>query len=319
MATTRSILRSDAPRLVSPSKVLARANDLLHGDIPRNMFVTCLFAVLQPSSGRLRYANAGHDLPYVGGRGRVRELRATGMPLGLMPGMVYEEKDAEIAPGESLLLHSDGVAEAHDPKRKMYGFPRMREIVGQHPGGQPLIEGLLADLATFTGPAWEQEDDITLVTLVRADGEQFERILDDFELPSVPGNERQAMERVSRSAPDLEITPRALERLKTAVAEATMNAIEHGNQSRAEVPVRIEVHRTDAQLIVRITDQGGGREIPQETHPDLEAKLAGLQKPRGWGLFLIKNMVDELRVTSDERHHTVELIVRLGEGSDRGS
>src|SRR5437899_8242916 len=78
-----------------------------------------------------------------------------------------------------------------------------------------------------------------------------------------------------------------------------MNAIEHGNQGRAELAVRVEVIAMDAQVIVRITDHGGGREIPEATHPDLEAKLAGLQKPRGWGLFLIKNMVDELRVTSD--------------------
>jgi serine phosphatase RsbU (regulator of sigma subunit)/anti-sigma regulatory factor (Ser/Thr protein kinase) len=316
MATTRSILRSDAPRLVSPSKVLARANDLLHGDIPPNMFVTCLFAVLQPASGRLRYANAGHDLPYVSGGGHVRELRATGMPLGLMPGMVYEERDAEIAPGESLLLHSDGVAEAHDGQRKMYGFPRMRDIVGQHPGGQPVIDELLADLARFTGSTWEQEDDITLVTLVRSQGVSLNGFLDEFELPSVTGNERQAMERVASSIRELGLPARRLERLKTAVAEATMNAIEHGNEGRPELPVRIEVGTTAGELIVRITDRGGGRDIPEATTPDLQAKLEGLQKPRGWGLFLIKKMVDDLRVTSDERHHTVELVMRLGGGND---
>jgi serine phosphatase RsbU (regulator of sigma subunit)/anti-sigma regulatory factor (Ser/Thr protein kinase) len=314
MATTRSILRSDAPRLLSPAAVLARANDLLHGDIPPNMFVTCLFAVLQPSTGRLRYANAGHDLPYVSSGGRVRELRATGMPLGLMPGMVYEEKDAQIAPGESLLLHSDGLAEAHDPQRNMFGFPRMREIVAQHSGGQTLIDELLKHLKTFTGSSWEQEDDITLVTLVRAPGVD-DRVLDEFQVESVRGKEREAMERVAKSVRDLKLPPRDLERLKTAVSEAAMNAIEHGNQHRAELPVRIEVSTANGELIVRIIDEGGGREIPEAPTPDLEAKLAGLQKPRGWGLFLIKNMVDELRVSSDEKHHTVELVMRLDGGN----
>jgi serine phosphatase RsbU (regulator of sigma subunit)/anti-sigma regulatory factor (Ser/Thr protein kinase) len=326
MATTRSILRSDAPRLVSPSAVLARANDLLHGDIPENMFVTCLYAVLEPATGKLRYANAGHDLPYVRGespyvRGEssVRELRATGMPLGLMSGMAYDEKEAMLAPGETLLLHSDGIAEAHDPQRKMFGFPRMREIVDQHSGGQALIDALLADLAQFTGPAWEQEDDITLVTLVRALGVSPERVLDRFELPSVAGNERQAMERVAASIRELGLPARRLERLRTAVAEATMNAIEHGNQSRAELPVRIEVGTADGELTVRITDRGGGRDIPEATTPDLQAKLEGKQKPRGWGLFLIKKMVDDLRVTSDEKHHTIELVMRLEGGNDGGS
>ena len=96
-----------------------------------------------------------------------------------------------------------------------------------------------------------------------------------------------------------------------------MNAIEHGNRSRPELPVRVEVNAADAELVVRITDHGGGRTIPEPTQPDLEAKLAGLQKPRGWGLFLIKNMVDDLRVSSDDRHHTIELVMRL-EGGDDG-
>ena len=213
------------------------------------------------------------------------------------------------------MLHSDGLAEAHDPQRKMFGFPRMRDIVAQHSGGQTLIDELLKDLATFTGSSWEQEDDITLVTLVRAPG-VTDRVLAQFELQSVSGNEREAMERVAESVRDLTLSPRGLERLKTAVSEAAMNAIEHGNQHRAELPVRIEVSTANGDLVVRIIDHGGGREIPEAPTPDLEAKLAGLQKPRGWGLFLIKNMVDDVRVTSDEKHHTVELVMRLDGGND---
>lgn len=137
MATTRSLIRSDAPRQDSPSAVLERANDFLETDIPANMFVTCLYAVLDPVSGTLRFANAGHDLPYVRRHdGSVVELRATGMPLGAMPGMRYDEKEATLAPGDVLLLHSDGVAEAHDPDRQMFGFPRMRELMAGHTEGQ---------------------------------------------------------------------------------------------------------------------------------------------------------------------------------------
>src|SRR5215217_6744394 len=96
MATTRTMLRAAAQRLFSPGEVLKRVNDVLVTDIPPNMFVTCLYAILDPESGRLLYANAGHDLPYRrrGGRNEgAEELRATGMPLGLMPGMGYEEKE----------------------------------------------------------------------------------------------------------------------------------------------------------------------------------------------------------------------------------
>jgi serine phosphatase RsbU (regulator of sigma subunit) len=167
MATTHSILRGDAPRTVSPAEVLERANNLLLHDIPPQMFVTCLYGVLDPSTGTLRYANAGHNPPYVHTRDGVVELRATGMPLGAMPDMTYEEKETTLAPGDTVLLHSDGLVEAHDPERKMFGFPRLAELMNGCPGGPELIQLLLGELDGFTGPDWEQEDDITLVALQR--------------------------------------------------------------------------------------------------------------------------------------------------------
>jgi serine phosphatase RsbU (regulator of sigma subunit) len=168
MATTHSILRGDAPQFVSPSKVLERANNLLLQDIPPQMFVTCLYGVLDPATGQLRYANAGHNPPYVHTRDGVVELRATGMPLGAMPDMTYEEKETTLAPGDTVLLHSDGLVEAHDPERKMFGFPRLAELMNGCSGGPELIQLLLGELDGFTGPDWEQEDDITLVALQRA-------------------------------------------------------------------------------------------------------------------------------------------------------
>jgi anti-sigma regulatory factor (Ser/Thr protein kinase) len=143
------------------------------------------------------------------------------------------------------------------------------------------------------------------------------RVLADFSVPSEPGNERLAMETVAQAVRDLNIRGENLERLKTAVAEATMNAMEHGNKYRAEVPVLIEVSASDTQLSVKITDEGSGPPAFHAETPDLEAKLQGMQTPRGWGLFLIKNMVDEMEVTGDEHHHTVELILQL-EGPAEG-
>src|ERR671915_1237489 len=172
MATTRTMLRASAQRLFSPGEVLRRANDALVTDIPPNMFITCLYAILEPESGRLVYANAGHDLPYRRTRESTaaEELRATGMPLGLMPGMSYEEKEIVLEGGESILFYSDGLVEAHDPQREMFGFPRLQGLVGTHrSGGSSLIGFLLSELTRFTGEDWDQEDDITLMTLERSE------------------------------------------------------------------------------------------------------------------------------------------------------
>jgi anti-sigma regulatory factor (Ser/Thr protein kinase) len=141
----------------------------------------------------------------------------------------------------------------------------------------------------------------------------FRRTLADFSVPSEPGNERLAMETVAEAIRDLDIRGENLERLKTAVGEATMNAMEHGNKYRSEVPVEIQVVVVDRDLMVRITDSGSGPPPAQGGDmPDLEAKLEGMQTPRGWGLFLIKSMVDEMSITGDDGHHTVELVVHLG-------
>jgi serine phosphatase RsbU (regulator of sigma subunit) len=166
MAITRTLLRS-AYHLGSPGEILEQVNNSLLPDIPPNMFVTCLAALLDSSTGRLQYANAGHDLPYVRHAAGVSELRATGMPLGLMPNMSYEQKEITLQPGESILLYSDGLVEAHSPRREMFGFPRMQGHVREHSEGATLIDSLLAELEQFTGKDWEQEDDITLLTLQR--------------------------------------------------------------------------------------------------------------------------------------------------------
>jgi serine phosphatase RsbU (regulator of sigma subunit) len=173
MATTRTMLRASAQRLDSPGEVLKRVNDVIVRDIPPNMFITCLYAILDLTTGLLRYANAGHDLPYrrrTSNNGGAEELRATGMPLGLLPGMSYEEKEIVLEEGDSVLFYSDGLVEAHDPQRDMFGFPRLQGLVGAHRSdGSALVNFLLSELARFTGEEWEQEDDITLVTLDRSE------------------------------------------------------------------------------------------------------------------------------------------------------
>ena len=170
MASTRSMLRAVAQASnYSPGEVLRRVNDPLVTDIPPNMFITCFYCILDPESGRLKYANAGHDLPYLHRRrGEAEELRARGMPLGLMPGMGYEEKEIVLEAGEATLFYSDGLVEAHDPEGHMFSFPRLRALIAQHAQKESLEKALLEELYSFVGEGWEQEDDITLLALRRS-------------------------------------------------------------------------------------------------------------------------------------------------------
>jgi len=153
----------------SPGEVLSRVNEAMLTRIPPSTFVTCFYAILEPESGRLSYANAGHDLPYLRRRGGdAEELRARGMPLGLLPGMNYEENEIVFDAGEGVIFYSDGLVEAHDPKGEMFGSPRLQALIAEHGEERSLGDFLMEDLYSFVGEGWEQEDDITLLTLRRS-------------------------------------------------------------------------------------------------------------------------------------------------------
>jgi len=170
MSTTCGMLQAVSQTLdsSSPGEVLEQVNETLWARIPANMFVTCFYAILDPKYGTLKYANAGHDLPYLWRGGDAEELRATGMPLGLMPGMSYEQKEIELDCGQGVFFYSDGLVEAHDPKGEMFGFPRLRALVAEQGEEGSLGDFCLEELYSFVGEGWVQEDDITLLTLKRS-------------------------------------------------------------------------------------------------------------------------------------------------------
>lgn len=169
MATVHTMLRTAAQGTISPGAVLAQVNELLAAEIPAGMFVTCFFALLDPANGHLCYANAGHEPPYRQHEGNAAELWATGMPLGMLPGSRYDEYEITLAPGDSLLFYSDGLIEAHNPVSEMFGFPRLQKLLAEQTDGVPLIDIVLSELQSFTGEQWEQEDDVTLLTVQRTD------------------------------------------------------------------------------------------------------------------------------------------------------
>jgi serine phosphatase RsbU (regulator of sigma subunit)/ketosteroid isomerase-like protein len=171
MANTQSVLRAISQGSATPGGLLAQVNEVLFAYIPTNMFVTCFCGILDPESGRLTYANAGHNAPFRQHGTEATALRATGMPLGLMPGMAYEEKETLLLPGDGVLFYSDGLIEAHNPEREMLGSPRLRDLVAGHASdAEHLTARVIEALGRFTGEAWEQEDDLTLVTLRRLSG-----------------------------------------------------------------------------------------------------------------------------------------------------
>jgi anti-sigma regulatory factor (Ser/Thr protein kinase) len=244
----------------------------------------------------------------------VIEIKATGMPLGLMPDMPYDEVEFQLLPGDTMLMFSDGIDEAHNPEREMFGFDRMRALVRDHEDGSTLIERILDELRAFTGPDWEQEDDVTFV-LISCDKDKKMTeltspqmaLLGEIEVPSEEGNELLAMSEVVQLVEQIEFPADRIQQLQTAVSEATMNAMEHGNRYRPDAPVLLRVFHSPTRLLIQIIDESTEDVQRERVEPNLEAKLAGEQTPRGWGLLLIEHMVDELNSSYSSEGHTLEL------------
>jgi anti-sigma regulatory factor (Ser/Thr protein kinase) len=144
-------------------------------------------------------------------------------------------------------------------------------------------------------------------------------LLDEFSLPSEPGMERPAADRVATVARDVGLPPSRIDQLYTAVAETVLNAMEHGNQYQRERSVLIRVLATPEALAVRVADHGDGSISDKIETPDLAAKLNGRQTVRGWGFYLIEHMVDEVHTLKTGGLNTVELFLYLeqkGEQAD---
>lgn len=177
MAISRSVLHGVTGAVAEtqsslPGELLSRVNQILCPDMPALMFVTCLLLIVNLGDGSFQFANAGHVLPYQITPQGVEALRAVGMPLGILPEQTYDTRSGQLRAGEGLLFLSDGMIEAHNPQGEMYGLPRLtaqlqpfRSAVSM--AGEGLIACLRQDLRQFTGPDWEQEDDLTLMTLRR--------------------------------------------------------------------------------------------------------------------------------------------------------
>ena len=317
MSAARTLVRSMARTQAAPGDVLFRANAELLPDRPSDMAVTCLYGVLDLESGRLCFANAGHLPPHVGGVAGAGTLEASGLPLGLIDGERYEEHSVELAPGDELLLYSDGVTEARDAAGELFGLARLRETLA----GAPAAAGTFADgsallreaVAAFAGGR-ELGDDVTIVRIRR---DAPVRLIDSFTVPSTLGREVDAADRVVARARAWGLGEERLDALRQAAAEATMNAMEHGNRLDPSLSVTITVGASAAELVLTVSDAGGARPMRTAPVPDIEEKIAGRQAERGWGTLLIARAADDVRVHADGGGRAIELVFRREAERDR--
>jgi sigma-B regulation protein RsbU (phosphoserine phosphatase) len=168
MALLQGSLRTLITAGLRGANLVAKLNAHLHAHIPRNRLITLFYAEYDTATGRVEYVNAGHNAPFLLHHDRVERLEPTGMALGVLADTAYEGSLAVIEPGERLVLYTDGVTEAFDPKETEYGEERLEAFLKENAGlpHPRLIDAVREDVLSFCGPA-RPRDDMTLMVVGR--------------------------------------------------------------------------------------------------------------------------------------------------------
>jgi len=170
MMSTRTLLKGAAIGAIEPGDVMSTVNQLLCEDNEAAMFVTLLYAVYDPETGRLTYANGGHNPPLIVHKDSTSSLlpQTEGLALGLLPDYEYQQNTVTVEPGETLVLYTDGVTEAMNADEEEFGVERLQQIFADpHPHEAHAITQLIFNAVDEFAGDTPQSDDVTCLTLCR--------------------------------------------------------------------------------------------------------------------------------------------------------
>ena len=305
MALSRTLIRTYAFEYDSqPEIVLSATNRRLLMDIHVSMFVTVFYGILDPATGTLTYCNAGHNPPYLlsaQNGDAVQTLPKTGMALGIVDDVVWKQETVQLAPGDVLLLYTDGITEAQNLQEEFFGEKRLLETMQANRGCSPqdTLDALVAEALKFVGNA-PQFDDITLMIVIRAlpknmamkgrvtKSNQMElTVKAKLENLAVIGN--FIAEAMKQLGIEQETFP-----VELAVDEACTNIIQHAYSGESEKSIRILFSVSGNDLVIKIRDWGKPFDPDSVPPPDRESELFE-RKLGGLGVFLIRQMMDEIR------------------------
>ncbi len=313
MATTKTLHKIVALANDDPSEVMAETNRTLAAENRADMFVTLFSARLDVETGEVRYCNAGHNPPLrLAPDGQVSALgAATGPAAGIFEDARYGEERLLLAPGEALVLFTDGVTEARDPAGAMYGDDRLEALVGRGVGlsAQALTTAIEHDVVSFAAGA-APADDVTILVLRYLGGKsaaRTETLSLDARIESLP----QLEPFCARCAERLGLSPSVGADLRLALDELVTNTICYGYEDQAPHQIEIAVARLADELRITLEDDGRpfdplGVAAPDTTQP-LEERATG-----GLGLHLVKKVMDDVAYERRGTRNVIRLRKRLG-------
>ena len=284
MAVTRSLFRTEAMHQSSPEVVMKAINDSMAEMNETNMFVTMFIGCLDLDTGELNFCNAGHNPPVICTSGTASRIQLKpNLPLSLINGYIYIGESMTIPDGGTLFLYTDGLTEAENIHKNLFGEERMMEVLRKSTVPSELVKGMSKAVSAYTDGA-EQNDDLTMLA-IRFWGTRRKHLgikNEISELNSVP-------EFIEDLCPD----PKIQSEVNLALEEALVNIVDYAYDKPGSGAIDIDasVHRNVLKLV--LTDSGKPFDPTASTPPDIT--LPPDQRPvGGLGIFLVKKLMDTL-------------------------
>ena len=294
MAVMRAMFRSEAHRGNSAVEIVETMHRNLCEEYTGGDYVTMFVGILDLASGQLDYSNAGHEPPLVSGQ--LLEAKPN-LPVGALPDWSYEGQQTQLKPGDILFLYTDGLSEAKNSTRVLFGRKHVNELAAEHPTDSPqqLVELMEAEVHRHVGDA-VQSDDITLLAIKwqHASHLFISASMDDI----------GALEPfVAQAARQTGLEDREAKRLRLAVEEAVANVINHGQATAITLQTSVE----DNQLVLTIDDDGKPFDPTADSPTDFSVP-ADQRPPGGLGIMYLHKMTDGLEYQRVDGHNVLKII-----------
>ncbi|MBO4892877.1 MAG: SpoIIE family protein phosphatase, partial [Prevotella sp.] len=296
MAVMRSMFRSEAHRADSAAEIVETMNRNLCEESTAGYFVTMFVGILNLTTGRLDYCNAGHEQPIVAGQ--PLEIKYN-LPVGALSDWTYEGQQTQLRPGDMLFLYTDGISEAKNTANKLFGRKRVRQLAAEHTTDSPqqLIELMETEVRRHAGDA-EQSDDITLLAI------KWQPQGSCYLLISASMDDIGALEPfVAQSARLAGLEDREAKRLRLAVEEAVANVINYGQATTITIQASVE----NDQLVLTINDDGLPFDPTADSPTDFSVP-ADQRPPGGLGIMYLHKMTDGLDYQRVDGHNVLKII-----------
>ena len=311
MVITKTLIKNEMSAGLSPAEAFTKVNQMLCEGNDNNMFVTAWLGVLNTETGILTYVNAGHNPPLVKqNNGDFVFLKSRpGLVLAGMEGLHYRQNELQMQPGDRLFLYTDGITEATDPAKELYGNDRLRTYLNAHQNDslKDVLCGLTADINTFADTE-EQFDDMTMLMLdylSRHPGEpQTEK-----RFAAQEENLPQVMHFIEEELEKAECPPKTMMQISLCVEELFTNVANYAYPNGSG-EVAFAVSCEDGEMTLRMTDSGIPFDPLERSEPDVTLS-AEERQIGGLGIFIVKKTMDDVQYEYQNKKNTLTMKKKL--------